>query len=152
MKELKLIITILETKDELQPAFNLRCKVFVKEQNIPKELEFDEKDNIESTIHIGCFEYNHLIGVARLIDMDKNTIHIGRVVVEKNCRKRGIGSKLILGCEEIAIKTLKLPFKIKLGAQIQAEKFYENLGYKRVNNKIYLEAGIQHIDMEKTIS
>ena len=34
----------------------------------------------------------------------------------------------------------------------QAEKFYENLGYKRVNNKIYLEAGIQHIDMEKTIS
>ena len=84
--------------------------------------------------------------------MDKNTIHIGRVAVEKNCCKRGIGRKLILGCEEIAIKTLKLPFKIKLGAQIQAEKFYENLGYKRVNNKIYLEAGIQHIDMEKTIS
>ena len=93
MKESKLIIKILETKDELQPAFNLRCKVFVKEQNIPKELEFDEKDNIESTIHIGCFEYNHLIGVARLIDMDKNTIHIGRVAVTTRSEERRVGKE-----------------------------------------------------------
>lgn len=104
MKELKLIIKILETKDELQPAFNLRCKVFVKEQNIPKELEFDEKDNIESTIHIGCFEYNHLIGVARLIDMDKNTIHIGRVAVEKIVVKEVLGVNLYLVAKKLQLK------------------------------------------------
>ena len=145
------MIRILESKKDRLLGFKLRTEVFVNEQNVPKELEIDEKDNSEYTIHIGYFKDDKLIGVARLIDMDKDIIHIGRVAIDKNHRGEGIGYKLILGCEDIAKNVLNKDFTIELGAQLYAENFYKKLGYNRVNNNIYIDAGIKHIDMKKTI-
>lgn len=146
------MIRILESEKERSLGFKLRTEVFVNEQNVPKELELDEKDNSEYTIHIGYFKDDKLIGVARLIDMDKDIIHIGRVAIDKNHRGEGIGYKLILGCEDIAKNVLNRDFTIELGAQFYAENFYKKLGYNRVNDNIYIEAGIEHIDMRKTIT
>ena len=146
------MIKILESKEELDLGFALRIKVFVKEQNVPIELELDDKDHSDNTVHIGYFHDDRLIGVARLIDMDKNIIHIGRVVIDKDYRGKGIGRKLIVGCETTAKNILKREVIIELSAQIQAEKFYESLGYNRVNDKIYLDAGIEHVDMRKVIN
>ena len=145
------MIRILESEKDRSLGFKLRTEVFVNEQNVPKELELDEKDNSEYTIHIGYFKDDKLIGVARLIDMDKDIIHIGRVAIDKNHRGEGIGYKLILGCEDIAKNVLNKDFTIELGAQLYAENFYKKLGYNRVNNNIYIDAGIKHIDMKKTI-
>ena len=145
------MIRILKSEKERSLGFKLRTEVFVNEQNVPKELEFDEKDNSEYTIHIGYFKDDKLIGVARLIDMDKDIIHIGRVAIDKNHRGEGIGHKLILGCEDIAKKVLNRDFNIELSAQVYAETFYKKLGYNRINNNIYIDAGIEHIDMRKTI-
>ena len=146
------MIKILETKEELNLGFALRIEVFVKEQKVPMELELDEKDHSKNTIHIGYFNDNKLIGVARLIDLDKDVIHIGRVAIDKDYRGKGIGRKLIVDCENIAKQILKKEVIIELSAQIQAEKFYESLGYNRVNDKIYLDAGIEHVDMRKVIN
>ncbi len=146
------MIKILETKEELNLGFALRIEVFVKEQNVPMELEIDEKDNSENTVHIGFFDNNKLIGVARLIDLDKDVIHIGRVVIDKEYRGQGIGRELIIGCENIAQQILKRKIIIELSAQIQAENFYKSLGYNRVNDTIYLDAGIEHVDMMKEIN
>ena len=146
------MIKILETKEEINLGFALRIEVFVKEQNVPIELELDDKDNSVDTIHIGYFLGNILVGVARLIDMDKDVIHIGRVVIDKEYRGQGIGRKLIIGCENTAQQILKRKIIIELSAQIQAEKFYESLGYNRVNDMIYLDAGIEHVDMRKVIN
>ena len=146
------MIKILETKEEINLGFALRIEVFVKEQNVPMELELDEKDHSENTVHIGFFDNNKLIGVARLIDLDKDVIHVGRVVIDKEYRGQGIGRKLIVGCENIAKQILKKEVIIELSAQIQAEKFYESLGYNRVNDMIYLDAGIEHVDMRKVIN
>ena len=146
------MIKILKSKEELNLGFALRIKVFVEEQKVPIELELDEKDNSEHTVHIGYFNDNKLIGVARLIDLDKDVIHIGRVVIDKEYRGQGIGRELIIGCENIAQHILKRKIVIELSAQIQAEKFYESLGYNRVNDKIYLDAGIEHVDMRKVIN
>ena len=146
------MIKILESKEELDLGFALRIKVFVKEQNVPIELELDDKDHSDNTVHIGYFHDDRLIGVARLIDMDKDVIHIGRVVIDKDYRGKGIGRKLIVGCETTAKNILKREIIIELSAQIQAEKFYESLGYNRVNDKIYLDAGIEHVDMRKVIN
>ena len=146
------MIKILKSKEELNLGFALRIEVFVKEQKVPMELEFDEKDNSENTVHIGFFDNNKLIGVARLIDLDKDVIHIGRVVIDNEYRGKGIGRKLIVGCETTAKNILKREVIIELSAQIQAEKFYESLGYNRVNDKIYLDAGIEHVDMRKVIN
>ncbi len=146
------MIKILETKEELNLGFALRIKVFVEEQKVPVELELDEKDNSENTVHIGYFDGEKLIGVARLIDLDKDIIHIGRVAIDKDYRGKGIGRELIIGCENIAKQILKKEVIIELSSQIQAEKFYESLGYNRVNDTIYLDAGIKHVDMRKTIN
>ena len=146
------MIKILETKEELNLGFALRIKVFVEEQKVPMELEFDEKDNSENTVHIGFFDNNKLIGVARLIDLDKDVIHIGRVVIDKEYRGQGIGRELIIGCENIAQQILKRKIIIELSAQIQDENFYKSLGYNRVNDIIYLDAGIEHVDMRKVIN
>ena len=146
------MIKILKSKEELNLGFALRIEVFVKEQKVPMELEFDEKDNSENTVHVGFFDNNKLIGVARLIDLDKDVIHIGRVVIDKEYRGQGIGRELIIGCENIAQQILKRKTIIELSAQIQAENFYKSLGYNRVNDKIYLDAGIEHVDMRKVIN
>ena len=122
------MIKILKNKEELELGFALRIKVFVKEQNVPIELELDEKDYSENTVHIGYFNDDKLIGVARLIDMDKDVIHIGRVVIDKEYRGQGIGRELIIGCENIAQQILKRKTIIELSAQIQAENFYKSLG------------------------
>ena len=145
------MIKILESEKDRSLGFNLRTEVFVNEQNVPIELELDEKDNSEYTIHIGYFNGDELIGVARLIDMDKEVIHIGRVAIDKNHRGKGIGNRLILGCEDIAKNVLNKDFTIELGAQFYAENFYKKLGYNRINNNVYIDAGIKHIDMKKTI-
>lgn len=146
------MIKILDTKDELDLGFALRIKVFVEEQKVPVELELDEKDNSENTVHIGYFNDDKLIGVARLIDLDKDVVHIGRVAIDKEYRGRGIGRELIIGCENIAQQILKRKIIIELSAQIQAENFYKSLGYNRVNDIIYLDAGIEHVDMRKEIN
>ena len=146
------MIKILESKEELNLGFALRIEVFVREQKVPMELELDEKDHSENTVHIGYFSDDKLIGVARLIDLDKDIIHIGRVAIDKEYRGKGIGRKLIVGCETTAKNILKREIIIELSAQIQAEKFYESLGYNRVNDKIYLDAGIEHVDMRKVIN
>ena len=146
------MIKILESKEELNLGFALRIEVFVKEQKVPIELELDDKDHSDNTVHIGYFHEDNLIGVARLIDMDKDVIHIGRVVIDKEYRGQGIGRELIIGCENIAQQILKRKIIIELSAQIQAENFYKSLGYNRVNNKIYLDAGIEHVDMRKEIN
>ena len=146
------MIKILKSKEELNLGFALRIEVFVKEQKVPMELEFDEKDNSENTVHVGFFDNNKLIGVARLIDLDKDVIHIGRVVIDKEYRGQGIGRELIIGCENIAQQILKRKIIIELSAQIQAENFYKSLGYNRVNDIIYLVAGIEHVDMRKEIN
>lgn len=145
------MIRILESEKDRLLGFKLRTEVFVNEQNVPIELELDEKDNSEYTIHVGYFKDDKLIGVARLIDMDKEVIHIGRVAIDKHHRGKGIGHKLILGCEDIAKKVLNRDFNIKLSAQVYVETFYKKLGYNRINNNIYIDAGIEHIDMKKTI-
>ena len=146
------MIKILKSKEELNLGFALRIEVFVKEQKVPMELEFDEKDNSENTVHVGFFDNKKLIGVARLIDLDKDVIHIGRVVIDKEYRGQGIGRELIIGCENIAQQILKRKIIIELSAQIQAENFYKSLGYNRVNDIIYLDAGIEHVDMMKEIN
>lgn len=146
------MIKILKSKEELNLSFALRIEVFVKEQKVPMELEFDEKDNSENTVHVGFFDNNKLIGVARLIDLDKDVIHIGRVVIDKEYRGQGIGRELIIGCENIAQQILKRKIIIELSAQIQAENFYKSLGYNRVNDIIYLDAGIEHVDIRKEIN
>ena len=60
------MIRILESKKDRLLGFKLRTEVFVNEQNVPIELELDEKDNSEHTIHIGYFKDDMLFCEGRI--------------------------------------------------------------------------------------
>lgn len=157
MKELNSMIKILNNEKDLKAGFALRKEVFIKEQNVPLEIEIDKKDYLSSTVHIGYYDNEKLVGIARITDLDTNVIHIGRVAIAKSHRGLGLGTNLISTCESVITlitskSTVPAPFTIELSSQLHAEKFYEKLGYTRANDTVYLEAGIQHIDMKKTIS
>ena len=92
MKELNSMIKILNNEKDLKLGFALRKEVFAKEQNVPLEIEIDEKDYLSSTVHIGYYDNEKLVGVARITDLDTNVIHIGRVAIAKIASKSRIRS------------------------------------------------------------
>ena len=92
MKELNSIIKLLNNEKDLKLGFTLRKEVFVKEQNVPLEIEIDEKDYLSSTVYIGYYNNEKLVGVARITDLDTNVIHIGRVAIAKIASKSRIRS------------------------------------------------------------
>ena len=92
MKELNSMIKILNNEKDLKLGFALRKEVFVKEQNVPLEIEIDEKDYLSSTVHICYYDNEKLVGVARITDLDTNVIHIGRVAIAKIASKSRIRS------------------------------------------------------------
>lgn len=147
-----IISKILNSKEEKQLGFKLREEVFILEQNVPEELELDALDNLETTIHVGIFENNSIIGVGRILDIDKPIVHFGRIAIKKTARGRNLGEFLIKELEKITLDlNNNSSTTVKLGAQFYAEKFYSKLGYSRVNDNIYTDAGIEHIDMKKVL-
>lgn len=117
----------------------IRTTVFIKEQNVPIELEWDEFD--QDSLHILAYYDNKAVGTARLL----NDGHIGRMAVLKDYRNRNIGENmlkyLLRAAQEKAYKN------IKLSAQEHAVDFYKKYGFC-VSGDIYMDAGIPHFDME----
>ena len=87
------------------------------------------------------------VGCARAV-LSENSAYIGRIAVKKNLRGRHIGLQIcrfvIDYCEEQGCKY------IWLNAQVQAQGFYEKLGFKS-EGEPFMEAGIEHIKMSMEI-
>ncbi len=121
----------------------IRNCVFVKEQNIPKDLEWDGQDY--SAYHYLTFtKADDIIAYARLFPSGK----LGRVAVLKPWRNQGVGSLLVSTiCDDAQTHNIAT---IQLSSQISAMQFYIKLGF-RTNGDTFLEAGIEHQAMHKTL-
>ncbi len=117
----------------------IRTSVFIKEQHVPEELEWDEFDS-EAT-HILAYYDNKAVATARLL---KNG-HIGRMAVLKEFRNRNIGKNMLKYILELAKKHLVTD--IRLSAQEHAVEFYRKMGFSVVSD-VYMDAGIPHYDMK----
>ena len=124
----------------------IRKSIFIEEQLVSAELEWDDWDN--KAKHIIIIFNNSPIGCARLIFIDK-IIRLERLAIIKPKRYQGFGSKLLL--EIIRIAKINKINKINISAQIQAMFFYQKVGFI-AKGKIYNEAGIKHIKMTLFIS
>lgn len=142
---------ILASDEQIQQGFDLRHEVFVIEQKVPLELEIDELDKVPSTLHVGLYEDETLIAVGRITDYGTAHVHMGRIAVKSSKRGNGIGKQILLDMEAYAKQAYSGDVISELSAQIQAENFYNKLGYTRVNDNIYLDAGIEHVDMQKLL-
>ena len=134
-------IEIVKWIDGLSQLKNIREKVFIKEQKVTPQLEWDGMD--EKAIHFLVFNDKAAIGCARAIVI-KNHMQLGRMAVLKEYRGQGIGSALI----EKAMTTAKLNqlSAIYISAQCHAIDFYKKFGFE-VTSDIYLDAEILHRDM-----
>ena len=123
-------------------AFKIRKEIFIKEQNIPKNLEIDGSDKYAKNMILTID--NKPIGTGRLIEID-NKMYIGRIAILKEYRKKGYATKIInflldeaknMGYNEVFIHS-----------QLHAKEFYEKIGFKAFGEE-FLEANIPHINMK----
>ncbi|EFF81548.1 acetyltransferase, GNAT family [Acinetobacter haemolyticus ATCC 19194] len=121
-----------------QDAKRIREFVFINEQNIPEQDEWDDQDQVSE--HFVVYAQDQAIATARLLPDH----HLGRVAVLQEYRGQGIGQLIML--EMIAYaKSQNRPF-LQLSAQTHATSFYEKLGFVAQGDE-YNECGIPHIEM-----
>jgi predicted GNAT family N-acyltransferase len=118
----------------------IRFAVFVDEQNVPPDIEMDDRDPL--CIHLLAYIDERPVGTAR-IDFEYAG-KIGRLAVLANCRGRGIGRALMKRCHEIA-RQRRLTH-VWCNAQTTAVTFYERIGYTVIGDE-FDEAGISHRKM-----
>ncbi|MBP8263624.1 GNAT family N-acetyltransferase [Pseudomonas fluvialis] len=116
----------------------IREAVFINEQSVAPELEWDSEDS--QAIHFLALEDDYPIGTARLLSDG----HIGRVSVLRDWRGLKVGERLMQAA--IAEAEQRGLRQQRLSAQVHATAFYERLGFRIVSDE-YLEAGIPHVDM-----
>ena len=135
-------VEIVKWIDGYVPLTMIREKVFIEEQKVTPQLEWDGID--EKAIHFLVYKDEKAIGCARAIVIE-NYMQLGRMAVLKEYRGEGIGNNLI----EKAVITAKLNqlSSIHISAQCHAIDFYKKFGFQ-VTSNIYLDAEIPHRDMK----
>ena len=135
-------IQIISTtwKQNQQELKQIRTSVFIDEQQVPSNLEWDEFD--EQSAHFLVLHDNNPIATARL----KPDGQIGRMAVTQHHRNKGIGKQLL--------NTVLLYAKdnnynmVYLHAQNRAINFYKKFNFI-LNGVEFLDAGIVHMAMYK---
>jgi predicted GNAT family N-acyltransferase len=122
----------------------VRATVFIAEQQVPADLEFDDRDPL--CRHVLALEGAAPVGTGRL-DVDYGG-KVGRVAVLAGRRRSGVGTAVMQRLHEIA-REHALP-KLWCHAQLTAVPFYERLGYRRIG-PVFDEAGIDHVRMEREL-
>ncbi|QEH61513.1 GNAT family N-acetyltransferase [Spiroplasma chinense] len=107
-------------------ALLIREEIFVKEQKINIEDEFDEYDD-ESFHVIGSTKDGVVICCARIIKKN-NRWYFGRIAVNLHYREVGYASKLLKFLEDYLLNTLGIN-TVYLDAQFPVVYFYEKMGY-----------------------
>ncbi len=124
---------------DLEKVFEIRKKVFVEEQKVSPEEEYDEFENISEHFlveadgkPVACSRWRKVNGKAK----------IERCAVLKEFRRKGVGRFLVFN----TIQQIPQHLEIYLHAQTHAVPFYEKLGFQKVGELFY-EANIPHYKM-----
>ena len=143
---------IKHTRDTLSKTYldavAIRNTVFVKGQGVPHSIEIDA--NEAYCIHFVLYDdKDKAAATVRLLpNKDLTQLTLQRMAVLEAYQGQGLGSILLKEAEDFAQEQ---GFQtISLHAQLRALKFYLNNGYQEVG-KIFEEAGIQHITVEKSL-
>lgn len=143
---------ILSYGDDLSEAFQIRRNVFVEEQGIPEDLEFDDID--QEAMHVIVYETTpnrnakgqddkNAVATGRIF-FDGESCKIGRIAVLKEYRNMKYGDFTVRMLMNKAF-TSGIN-EITLDAQCYAESFYEKIGFHKVGEP-FLDTGIPHIKM-----
>jgi LPLT family lysophospholipid transporter-like MFS transporter len=121
----------------------IRRQVFIQEQSVPEDMEWDEHD--EAALHFLVVSADgSTVGCARLLSDGR----FGRMAVLAAWRKKGAGRVLLQAV--LSEAHTRGHAIIRLSAQTHAAAFYARYGFESEGDE-YSEAGIPHVAMTKTI-
>ena len=126
-----------------EPARAIRMSVFIDEQKIPADMEWDDGD--ESAVH--AVAMNHLgraLATGRLLEHVPGVAKIGRMAVVAGSRHSGVGRAVLDAL--LTVARARGDREAVLHAQIAAVPFYERAGFAR-RGPAFDEAGIEHVEM-----
>ncbi|GAB2973052.1 GNAT family N-acetyltransferase [Streptomyces pseudoechinosporeus] len=149
-------VRVAEDPADREACFAVRKEVFVVEQRVPEDLEYDAYD--ADAVHVLAVREDGMpIGAGRLLygeaaaaktGGDRAVGSLGRLAVLKSARGLGVGIALVRGIEDTA--RARGLTAVDLHAQTHALGFYERLGYVAYGPE-YLEAGIPHQAMRRSL-
>ncbi len=152
------VVRVADSESDRTACFAVRQEVFVVEQRVPQELEYDEYDDGAGTVHVLALRADgEPLGTGRLLTGaaavaknggDAGVGALGRLAVAKAARGLGVGAALVRAIEDAAAERGLVA--VDLHAQTHALGFYERLGYA-VYGPEFPDAGIAHRAMRKTL-
>ncbi|AAW39786.1 acetyltransferase, GNAT family [Dehalococcoides mccartyi 195] len=135
-------VCLVADENILKMVFDLRYRVFVTEQGIDPDTEYDQHD--KSARHLVIHDGERALACCRIRLLDKNLAKIERVAVDRDHRKFGLGRKIMEYAAEL-LKTEQAD-RVVVHAQTSAAGFYASLGYTSQGDT-FMEDGIEHIQM-----
>ncbi len=140
--KLDLHVKHVESVEEVEGTRALRQQVFIGEQGVPPEMEWDALD--ATAYHAVALQGGVVAGTGRLVLETPTTGSIGRMAVAQVSRRQGIGTSILNYLEEEArSRGIQL---ITLHAQGYVREFYARHGY-REEGEPFVEVGIEHVKM-----
>ncbi|QCS43800.1 GNAT family N-acetyltransferase [Natrinema versiforme] len=139
-------VRIVDTERGREDAFAVRQAVFVDEQGVDEDVEYDKHD--ETAVHFVAYDGDEPVGAARLREYEDGVGKVERVAVLESRREAGVGRALMASLEERA--DARSFTELKLHSQTRAADFYRRLGYER-HGEEFEEAGIPHVEMRKAL-
>ena len=126
-----------------EEARAIRLAVFVMEQRVPVEVEWDDQD--EKSIHALAYDGSgNAIATGRLLPDG----HIGRMAVLKKWRGKGVGGAILERL--IGVARERGDKEIELFAQTHALEFYRSYGFAE-HGEVFEEANIPHQAMRRKL-
>ncbi|MFC1758834.1 GNAT family N-acetyltransferase [Planctomycetota bacterium] len=135
------------TSQQRESAYRVRRTVFVGEQDVPPDLEFDEFED-GSTHFIATDGSGKACGAARWRITD-GRVKLERFAVLASHRRQQIGSALVQAVlDDIQADARAQALRLYLNAQIDAVPFYARFGFQPCG-EVFMEADILHQPMER---
>ncbi len=137
-------IKVAASAADKEKAFEIRRKVFVEEQGVSENEEWDGLD--EEVVHFIAEWRDKPVGAVRVrfLGQERRIAKIERLAILKRYRGRGFGENIMhhvveYVCNDNAAETM-------LHAQSYLVAFYKKLGFELCSEK-FIEAGISHVKM-----
>ena len=123
-----------------------RFEVFVCEQEITEEQDFDDKD--KQCHHIMLKENERVVAYSRIVPkgLGYNYTSIGRVLVLESHRRKGIAQKMMKYALDFIKNNLDENIVV-ISAQEYVKEMYESVGFKVISD-VYDEVNIPHVKMK----
>ncbi|SEC26350.1 MULTISPECIES: GNAT family N-acetyltransferase [unclassified Streptomyces] len=149
-------VRVADDPADREACFAVRKEVFVVEQGVPQEIEYDAHD--ADAVHVLAVREDGLpLGTGRLLygeaaaartDGDLTVGSLGRLAVTPEARGLGVGAALVRAIEDAA--RARGLAAVDLHAQTHALGFYERLGYMAYGPE-FPDAGMPHRAMRRAL-